>query len=439
MLYAGFLLSIFLDYVRPGSYLSIINAIKLNSLVPLAVLVASVFYKSPVDNASFFQHSNTRWVLFFLFLLIVSIFIADVTFFSYNIFTRVLGFVFWIYIIARVIHTKERMHGLFQVFVFSHVIVLLLNPQLVLNPETRSYIYGNPFLGDGNDYALSVCIAVPMCLYLVMKSEKLIWRGIFVVCFLALVFAVIGTQSRGATIAMACTFLYLWWVGRKKILGILLISAIVGIVLSYAPPVYFQRMNSIANYENEGSAQGRIIAWKTAIRMLKAYPLTGVGSGHFPVKLGTEFRPPEYGNLNLPWLTAHSLYFLIIGELGVPGITCVFMLLAGNFFRNSRLAREAKRSPHEDVQDYRNLFVTLNASLIGFSVAGAFLSVAYYPHMYLLVGFFTAAQFMFENNKHGSGQIEDVKKPEWYENDPQNAVWEDKQGSSEAPGSNKPW
>ena len=40
-------------------------------------------------------------------------------------------------------------------------------------------------------------------------------------------------------------------------------------------------------------------------RMAAAYPLTGVGSGHFPVALGTEFRPPEFGDQNLPALRAH--------------------------------------------------------------------------------------------------------------------------------------
>lgn len=437
MLYAGFLLSIFLDYVRPGSYLPIINAIKLNSIVPLMVLVAAVFYKGPTSNARVFQNANIKLILFFLFLLGVSVLIADVTFYSYNIFTRVLGFVFWTYIISRLIISKEKMKGLFIIFVVSHITVLALNPQVVLNPAVRSYIWGNPFLGDGNDFALSVCIVIPMCIYLFQKANKILVKGIYVVVLIALLFAVIGTQSRGATIALACAFLYLWWAGRQKVLGLLLIGSVVAVVINYAPPAYFERMNSITNYENEGSAQGRIIAWKTAMRMVKTYPLTGVGSGHFPVKLGTEFRPPEYGNLNLPWLTAHSLYFLVIGELGVPGIVCLLLLLIGSYFRNARLAAESQRSPHKDVQDYRSIFVTLNASLISFAVGGAFLSVAYYPHLYVLIGFFAAAQFMYENNKHGDGLVTEVSKPAWYENDPVTAVWDDKQPETEKPAQDK--
>ena len=70
-------------------------------------------------------------------------------------------------------------------------------------------------------------------------------------------------------------------------------------------------------------------------------------------------------------------------------------------------------------------------------MGGAFLSVAYYPHMYLLVGFFTAAQLMYEINKHGTEEVVEPKKPEWYENDPVNTVWQDEQGSPEKPETGK--
>ena len=49
-------------------------------------------------------------------------------------------------------------------------------------------------------------------------------------------------------------------------------------------------MNSIS--AEEGSAQGRILAWQAAGRMALDHPLMGVGSGHFPVAYGVKYRPP---------------------------------------------------------------------------------------------------------------------------------------------------
>ena len=419
LLYIGFLFSVFLDYVRPGSYVPAIEAVRLNSLVPLGVLVATVFHKSEVSEQDLFRHRNSRWLQFFLALLIISVLTADVTEFSFNMFKGVLGFVFWYYIIIKLVTTEPRMRALFGTLVLSHILLLALNPQIVLNPEVRSYIYGNTFLGDGNDYSLSVVIVIPMCLYLLVRSRSLWMRLVWAAALASLILAVIGTQSRGASIAMACVFLFLWWKGRHKVVGVALIAAVVVAVVSYAPEAYFERINTLSNYEEEGSAMGRITAWKTAVRMAAKYPLQGVGSGHFAVKLGTEFRPPEYGNSMMPWLTAHSMYFLLLGELGIPGITFLLAMLIGNFLINNRLIREARDSQSE----LAKLFMMLNASLVAFAVGGAFLSVAYYPHLYVLSGIWTAAYFVFKRQLSEQGEGRDAPTDESPDQRAERLIW----------------
>lgn len=393
LLFAGFLFSVFLDYVRPGSYLPIIEALRLNSVVPLTVLLFTIFHRSDVSDREFFSNRNSRWLLFFLVLLLISVFTADVTHYSFNVLKTVLGFVFWYYIIVKLVTTERRMRALFATLVLSHAILLLLNPQLVTNPEVRSYIQGNTFLGDGNDYSLSVTIVIPMCLYLIVRARSLWMRLLWGAAFAGLILGVVGTQSRGATIALACMFMFLWWKGRQKAVGLVLIGIVTAGIVNYAPDVYFDRLNTITTYQQESSAMGRIMAWKTAVRMAEKYPILGVGSGHFAVKLGTEFRPPEFGVRNLPWLTAHSMYFLLLGELGIPGITFLLAMLIGNYLINNSLIRSARNSSPE----LANLFLMLNASLIAFAIGGAFLSVAYYPHLYVLAGIWTAAHLIYKN------------------------------------------
>ncbi|MCU7930680.1 MAG: O-antigen ligase family protein [Candidatus Thiodiazotropha sp. (ex Codakia rugifera)] len=398
MLYIGLLISLFLDYVRPDTYLSIIGILKINTIIPLLVLVGALFHVSVNDNRSILKHPNSKWLLFLLFLLAVSVLVADVTEFAFKIFKLVFGFVLWYYIIVKLVTDVSKIKGIFAVFVISHVILIFLNPNVVLEPATRTYIQGNAFLGDGNDYALSASLAIPMSLFLIQDSNKFIMRSIYIISLIILILAIVGTQSRGASLALMGTFGYLWWMGRQKVMGLLLIGGVLLAVISFAPPVYFERMNTISNYENEGSAMGRIVAWKTAIRMVSAYPVTGVGAGHFPVKLGTEFRPPEFGDENFPWLTAHSSYFLILGELGIPGIVFFLALLIGNYWRNNKAIKTATKytDPGGEGEQYRKLFLMLNASLVAFIIGGAFLSVTYYPHIYVLAGLFVAADFMFK-------------------------------------------
>ena len=63
------------------------------------------------------------------------------------------------------------------------------------------------------------------------------------------------------------------------LLAILLVGLF---VLIYASDAYFNRMGTIAHYEEDGSAEGRIEAWKASLRMAIDHPLTGVGAGQFP-------------------------------------------------------------------------------------------------------------------------------------------------------------
>lgn len=419
LLYAGFLFSIFLDYVRPGSYLPAIEAARLNSVVPLTILLFTIFHKSDVSHREFFNNRNSRWLLFFFFLLLISVFTSDVTHYSFNVLKTVLGFIFWYYIIVRLVTTERRMRTLFATLVLSHAILLALNPQLVTNPEVRSYIQGNTFLGDGNDYSLSVTIVIPMCLYLIVRAKSFGLRIFWATAMAALMLGVVGTQSRGAAIALAVLFLFLWWKGRRKALGLVLVGIVTAGIVSYAPDVYFDRLNTITNYQQEGSAMGRIMAWKTAVRMAEEYPLLGVGSGHFAVKLGTEFRPPEYGLANLPWLTAHSMYFLLLGELGIPGITFLLALLIGNYISNNN----AIRIRTEHTSELSTLFLMLNASLVAFAVGGAFLSVAYYPHLYVLTGIWTAAYLIHRRAQKGRTEASSLTTGEDAEQRAERLVW----------------
>lgn len=122
------------------------------------------------------------------------------------------------------------------------------------------------------------------------------------------------------------------------------------------------------------------------------HPILGVGAGHFPVKYGVEYRPPGFGPNEIPWQTAHSIYFVILGELGFPGLLVLIIFIGSNLAANRRVVREIlERNDQQAITDVR-LLACLSASLIAFAVGGAFLTAIYYPHMYVLAGLHAAAR-----------------------------------------------
>lgn len=385
MVYYGLLLFFVLEYVRPSSYVPALNAFHLNSLVPLLVLVGSMFTKR-VKIGDTLGSPSARWIMFLLFLIIISGIFCDVKTYALNIFEAVLGYFFVFVVLKKEIYDLERVKGVLKTLILVHLVVGALTPEMFSGDGQRHYIASGAFLGDGNDFALSVNIVIPFCLFMILETQsmtkKLFYSGILIV----LILAVVASQSRGGMLALSGVGLYYWIKSDRKILGVIGILFVSVLIVSVAPPQFFERMETMTQTgeEMEGSAQGRLYAWGAAVRMVVDHPILGVGVGHFPVKYGMEYRPEGVGRNEIPWSTAHSSYFLILGELGVPGIVFLLMIISSNFIAGERTLRGLNTQLTERNASNRNLVIALNASLLAFAIGGAFLSAAYYPHIYLL-------------------------------------------------------
>jgi len=386
MIYRGLLLFIVLEYLRPTSYIPALLVLRLNSLVPLSLALGNVFSPSRVSHSEVLNERNTHVFLGLLFLIGLSVLTADVTLYSYTVFTTVLGYLLVYWVISKQIVEMYQLKGLFKTLVLVHVVVALLNPAMFTQPDERHYLASGFFLGDGNDFALSVNVVIPLCLFLLFDSTKIVQRMFWGLTLLFLVLCVVATQSRGGTVALGVVCLFYWFKSdRKALTGMLAVGALM-VVLVLAPPAYFQRMNTINT--TEGSAQGRIKAWNAGFRMALDHPLLGVGAGHFPVKYGAQYRL----TLDTPWQTAHSIYFLILGELGFPGLALLLYFIISNIMRNAGLVREARARDPDNYGIETRLLASTSASLLAFATGGAFLSAIYYPHWYVIGGLVVASR-----------------------------------------------
>lgn len=395
MIYMGLLVSIFLEYFRPTTYLPLIGALKLNVLIPVGTFaLCFLATRNRPSNGAVLTEANGLWLMFFLSLIVLALFTADVTLYAYNTLSGVVGYFLLFFVVSKELTSESRIRGFMLLLIATHFALVVLNPNVILEPQTRSYIRGVTFLGDGNDFALSLCILLPWCLYLARSAEGKLLRWTGAGCGVLLLLAIIGTQSRGATLALIAMSLYLWSRSRRKVLGLVIMLFAVVVVGVIATDQYLNRVESIAEYQDDGSAMNRLKAWNAAIRMAADNPLVGAGAGHFPRAYGTEYRPPGVGRTQLAWHTAHSMYFLALGELGVPGMIFVLGFLWTNYRKNNRILKAGQELARDDpeAERVRWLFLALNCSLVGFGVAGAFLSVLYYPHLFVIGGLLAAAR-----------------------------------------------
>lgn len=395
--YYWLLLSLFLEYARPASYFAFLRVPFLYSAIPLSLFVACCFARGLRPMREIFADPLAKWIPIFIGLIGFSFFIADVSLYVFNIFKLVVGYGILFIMIARIVTTEERFRGVIVALLLAHLFLLAMNPNVVLNPNERNYIIGATFLGDGNDFSMSLCILIPGAVAVALGATTR-WARWFAWMGMAIgLLAVIASQSRGAAIGLGSVLVYLWLISPRKMAVLGGVFAVGLVVLIYAPPVYFERLGTITNYQSEGSAMGRITAWKAGTRMALDHPLTGVGAGHYAVSFGTKYRPPEAEGM--PWLTAHSSYFLTLGELGLPGIITFMILAWGNIRANGKMRRFVRTHDGPNVDPEKLAFakralVLSSGAALGFATAGAFLSAAYYPHVFVLTGLLIAIRNM---------------------------------------------
>lgn len=144
---------------------------------------------------------------------------------------------------------------------------------------------------------------------------------------LALVFillALMSTYSTGAWVAFLIGLgLFLFFVGRANyILWFPIIGGVCVALVSILFPEQIALQLQHASANNELSL--RIAVWKTALRVVQAYPWTGIGLGHQIYLLrSNEYRvPDQFVLLSHP----HNSYLEWAAMAGLP-VLCVFLAL----------------------------------------------------------------------------------------------------------------
>lgn len=248
---------------------------------------------------------------------------------------------------------------------------------------------------DNNDFALVMAMTVPMLIHLATseRNPRLV-RGLKMMVPLTM-FTVILTRSRGAFLALLVALSALVWRTRNRMMGVLFGVVAVGAIVVFSPSEFQERMSTIANYEEDGSAMGRIRAWQVAMRMVEERPFFGVGFGRFQTSY-LDFEPnPTPSQLDgHGTLVAHNSYLQIWAECGTPALLGYMLLFLASFFDIHRVRKEASRRYFASwILSYCTLF---EAVLATFLIGSVFLNRAHFDlgyHLHAMVLVFGRVAF----------------------------------------------
>jgi O-antigen ligase len=266
-------------------------------------------------------------------------------------------------------------------------------------------IIGSGFLGDENDFALYLSMMLPIAyLNLFRENNSLFFKCFNIFSILAIGIGIISSSSRGGLIALASVILFCFFYTPKKFkIPIVLVGTIVLIIsLKFTSEEYRKDMATIAEGANESTAGERLYSWHCGLKMFVDYPLFGVGPGNFPWRFA-EYEPPEkWKGRSHGGRAAHSLYFTLIPEFGLTGIICFFTMLFSPLKRFKFQYRffernlSSDRNNHQIFSEYKLLRNIIFCTLVGYLTSGIFLSVLYYPHFWIIIGYLGALNLTME-------------------------------------------
>lgn len=352
-------------------------------IVALVTITAFVFSKDKKEMP--WTRETVVLSLFILWMLITTFFAfyTDVAWMQWN---KVWKIQLIIFLTAMLIKDRQQLHWMIWVIAASLGYYGVKGGifTILTGGEHRVWGPAGTFIGGNNEIALALVMTIPLIRYLHLQADRQWVRWGLASAMVLCGVAAIGSQSRGALVAMTVMGFFLWIKSRKKIITGIYLAIAVAILASVMPQSWYDRMNTIETYQEDASALGRINAWHTAFNVAKDR-VVGGGYEMFRAPTFRQYAPEPYRVHD-----AHSIYFEVMGEHGFVGLGLFLLVGIFAWLRAQQVIRVCKTDP--DRKWASDLAAMVQVSLIGYAAGGAFLGMAYFdlPYHLMIIALLTA-------------------------------------------------
>lgn len=318
----------------------------------------------------------------------VTINLSIVTAYDYNWSLRYyINFFQWIiifFLITAIVTTKERFYIFFLTFFMCALKVAIGTSK---NWAMRGFgftswgLKGPPgFFENSGELAVLMLVLFPLSFYL-YKTYKddvtKIERYLLLIAVICPVLTILGSSSRGAQLALLVQLLCMFWRQIFKPKSLIIIALVGSIGWQVLPQEQKDRFTEIGN---DKSSMQRELYWEHGWDMMKEHPLLGVG--YFNFRPYYQDHYPEdvlYKYAELP----HNIFIQIGTDAGFAGLLIYVSIIVGSFFKKH--PNPHKKGQKVDLSALHPIWPSLKFGTLGFVIAGQFVTIGYYPFLWLIV------------------------------------------------------
>src|SRR3984957_1425587 len=280
---------------------------------------------------------------------------------------------------ASLLTTRDRVHALIWIMVLSLAFFGIKGGAFTIIGGGVNKVYGpsNSMIADNNHLAAALLVGLPLMNYLRLESKHAIIRIGLALTMVLTLFSVVGSYSRGALLALGVMSFFLWLKTRNKLLSGIVIVVLLAVVIAFMPETWVARMHSIQDYEQDGSAVGRLNIWYASWVMAKS---RFFGSGFFGPYTQSVV---DHFVSGVPARAVHSIWFEVLGEHGfLTFFVWAGIIVAGAVYAR-RIVKIAKDMPG---LEWAVTFAKMaQVSTVAYCVGGSFLSLCYWDYYFTIV------------------------------------------------------
>jgi O-antigen ligase len=240
------------------------------------------------------------------------------------------------------------------------------------------------FFENSGEYSIQMSVMFAMSYYLCQACKPHVSMFLYRLLLLLPITAamsVLGANSRGAQLALLVQSYFIFLHGKASIRTVLLLAAVLALFYHFLPEEQLQRFETAGT---DKTSEQRLLYWEHGYEMLNSHPAFGVGYFNFPPYYDKHYpQDVLYERAQLP----HNILVQVGADLGYYGLI-IYLSMIYSVFALSRKTRKLVLEMGFQQEDWRcQLSRGLSVGFLGFLIAGQFVSVVYYPFMWIQLGF----------------------------------------------------
>ena len=288
-----------------------------------------------------------------------------------------------VFVTIWVLNTKQHINWFVAVVAFSIGFYGVKGGIFTILSGGGHRVWGpvSSMLEGNNEIALALIMTIPLIFYFFKTASNKWIQRVLLASMVLCAAAALGSQSRGALLAIVAMSFILWWRNDKKFMFGVLFIAVGMVLVAIMPSTWEERMATIQDYEQDLSAMQRLDVWRLTWNLALSNPLFGGGMGIYTDDLNAIYNPNPIGGLR----NAHSIYFGVLGEHGFVGLLLFIAIWYSVWRLCSDIRKSIRNTPEMDWAFW--LASMVQVSLVGYLVGGAFLYLPYadYPYNLLII------------------------------------------------------